>query len=158
MARTRVGRDYRRRGASHRRGRAGPYACHFTTGEVATLAVIGRQWNKAGRCDWPLDKIAAMAGVSASTAKRAIRHAEEIGLLRRQERRISRDRSLPSVLTIISPDWRSWLARGPKRGGVQKQAATGTTDINHQRSHARKRGATEYAGYEWPPEARSGAA
>lgn len=110
-------------------------AARFTLAEQAVLAVIGRQCHEAGACDWPVDKIAAMAGVSASTVKRAVRAAEEAGIVHREQRRIRYDLSLPSKLRVISPEWRAWLARGPKPLVGQKETATNTYSYNQQTAH-----------------------
>lgn len=56
---------------------------HFTAGEVAVLSVVGREAAR-GRpfCDWPMDRIAALAGVGRTTARGALRLAERLGLVR----------------------------------------------------------------------------
>lgn len=99
-------------------------AQHFTTGEQAALAVVGREAHRAGACDWPMDKIAAVAGVSRTLARNALRLAARLGLVLVRERRRCGARSLTNVVALTSREWRAWLARG---GGCRKPKAT-TTD------------------------------
>ena len=47
-------------------------AAKFTTGEAAVLAVIAREVQRSGRCEFYLDKICALAGVCRSTAQNAL--------------------------------------------------------------------------------------
>ena len=47
-------------------------ASRFTTGEAAVLAVVAREVQRSGRCEFYLDKIAALAGVCRSTAQNAL--------------------------------------------------------------------------------------
>jgi hypothetical protein len=65
----------------------GRIAAGFTQGEAAVLSVIGREVQRGGRCEMPLDKIAALAGVSRSTVQNALREARRVGLVTVTERR-----------------------------------------------------------------------
>ena len=87
-------------------------AAQFTQGEVAVLSVVGREAAR-GRplCDWPMDRIAALAGVSRTVARGALRLAQALGLLRVQERRRRATRSDTNVVTITAKDWWRWLKR-----------------------------------------------
>jgi hypothetical protein len=87
-------------------------AAHFTQGENAVLAVIGRQCQRGGACTLPLDAIAALAGVCRTTAQNALRAARLRGLLQVKERRIPRRKSLTNVVTVVSPEWKGWLRLG----------------------------------------------
>jgi hypothetical protein len=80
-----------------------------------TLAVIAAEHVKHGRCTLVIDHIAALAGVGRTTVKRAMRAAQGLGLARIEERRVSAWRNTPNVVTIISPEWTSWL-RMRRRG------------------------------------------
>src|SRR3954452_20266578 len=90
-------------------------ACRFTAAETAVLAVAAAEHVKHGRCTLTIDHIAALAGVGRSTVKRAMRAAQGLGLARIEERRVSAWRNAPNVVTIISPEWTSWL-RMRRRG------------------------------------------
>ena len=101
-------------------------AAELTQGEQAVLAVVGREAARAGRCDWPVARIAALAGVGRSTTKLALRIAQRLGMLRITERRQTAARSLPNLLTITGKSWLRWLRRGLRGGGVGKATATST--------------------------------
>ena len=103
-------------------------AARFTQGEVAVLSVVGREATR-GRpsCDWPMDRIAALAGVSRTVARGALRLAQMLGLLRVQERRRRAARSDTNVVTITGRDWRCWLRRaGRKAAGRTVGEGAGT--------------------------------
>lgn len=107
-------------------------AAGFTGGEVAALAVIAAEIGRRGSCTLPFGAIAALAGVSESTAKRAVRQARATGLIAVTERRIARDRNDTNVVRILSREWAAWLrlrlprtVRGPAHPpGVQIGSAT----------------------------------
>ena len=109
-------------------------ACNFTMGEMAALAVIAWECRDHGCCSLHLDRIAAVAGVSRSTAKRALRVAARLGLVLVRERRRRGQRSLTNVITVVSAEWRLWLSKG---GGVQKRTTT-TTSTSKQASEGRE--------------------
>jgi hypothetical protein len=69
-----------------------------------------------GRCTLVLDHIAALAGVSRATVKRALREAQRLSLVRIEERRLSAWRNAPNVVTIVSSEWSAWLRM--RRKGV----------------------------------------
>ena len=89
-------------------------AANFTTGEAAVLTVIGREVQRSGRCEFYLDKIAALAGVCRSTAQNALHQARRLGLVRVTERRRRGAKSLTNVVEIVSAEWRAWLRIGSK--------------------------------------------
>ena len=99
-------------------------AAHFTTGEVAVLAVVGREAARGRPCDWPMDRIAAVAGVSRTVARGALRLAQRLGLLRVHERRRSATRSLTNLVTLTGRSWRAWLRRGGGGCGKPKPSDT----------------------------------
>jgi hypothetical protein len=94
-------------------------AAKFTTAEAAVLAVVAVEVGKRGDCRLHLDHIAALAGVSRTTVKNALREARRIGLVTVEERRITGFKSDSNVVRIISPEWQSWmrLARRETRVG-----------------------------------------
>ena len=98
-------------------------AASFTPGEAAVRAVIGCQVVRHGRCDRTVGELADTAGVSRATVQRAVRQAVRLGLLDRQERRVSADRNLPSLLAVTSQEWLTWLRTRVRRGeGVRIDA------------------------------------
>lgn len=94
-----------------------PIAAQFTTGEQAVLTVVATEVMASGACQFPLDKIAAMAGVSRSTAKNALRTAGKAGLLLTEIRPRRGQKNLPNRITITSKAWQAWLVRGPRDRG-----------------------------------------
>lgn len=108
-------------------------ASYFTTAEQAALAVIAHRIKRTGSCSWFMDKIAAIAGVCRTSARNAIRKAQELGLIEVQERRVRWFRNLSNVIGIVSTDWRSWLKL--KGGGCKKMQGTNTNNnITHRQS------------------------
>ena len=105
-------------------------AQHFTCGEQAVLRVITDEARIHGKCTCTHGELAGRAGVSVSTAKRAIATAIKLGLLHRIERRRPGQKSLANVLTVVRRELRAWIARGPRwrehPPGVQKWTTTDT--------------------------------
>ena len=92
-------------------------AGRFTLCEVAVLSIVAAEVKRRGRCELPIDAVAAMAGTSRSVVKRALRLAADLGLVTVRERRRAGLKSLPNVVAIVSAEWRAWLRladRGPK--------------------------------------------
>src|SRR3954463_3406826 len=96
-------------------------ACRFTAAETAGLAGISARALKHGRCTLVLDPIAALAGVSRTTVKNALREARALGLIRIEERRVSAWRNAPNVVTIISREWSAWLDKRRKGEGANSR-------------------------------------
>src|SRR4051812_10341431 len=84
-------------------------ASRVTLAEQAVLSVVAAEHVKHGRCTLVLDHIAALAGVSRATVKRALREAQRLCLVRIEERRLSAWRNAPNVVTILSREWGAWL-------------------------------------------------
>ena len=101
----------------------GTLAASFTTGEVAVLTVIARECQRSGSCSWFMDRIAAVAGVCRTTARNALRLAQDLGLVTVQERRHRAWRSDSNVIRIVSREWSAWLRLG---GGCKKPRTTNT--------------------------------
>jgi hypothetical protein len=108
----------------------GTIAANFTTGEIAALTVIARQCQRVRSCDWFMDRIAAVAGVSRTTVRNALRQAQALGLISIQERRKTAWRSDSNVLRIVSAEWLVWLGVG---SGCKKAEST-STDLYNART------------------------
>ena len=106
-------------------------AALFTLGEQAALAVIAVEAGKRGTCTLAIGAIAALAGVSINTVKRALRQARALGLVTIEERRLSRFRNDTNVVRVVSREWLSWLRLGPKGGGGQFWPGTNTKVENN---------------------------
>jgi hypothetical protein len=86
-------------------------------GEIAVLGVIAVEVRKHGRCTLTIGHIAALAGVSRTTAKRALSEAFALGVIRVQERRLTAFRNDSNVVTVTDAAWAAWLRLA--RWGVQ---------------------------------------
>lgn len=121
--------ERRRRWAAS--GRLPPgIAARFTLAETAVLAIVSAETSRRGDCRLYVDHIAAVAGVSRSTVKTAIRQARTLGLITVEERPQTAFRNLSNVVRIVSKEWTAWLrlartlpARG---GGVNSSTSTNT--------------------------------
>lgn len=100
-------------------------AAAFTTSELAVLRIIGDECRQHGACEASLGEIAARAGVGRTSVQNAVRAARRAGLIAVEERRRSAWRNDPNRITIASPEWSTWLQRGPKGGRVQKHEPHG---------------------------------
>lgn len=84
-------------------------AARFTLAETAVLAVIAVQVVKHAACTLTVPHIAALAGVSETTVRNAIREAKAMGLVTVEERRKTAWVSYPNTVRIVSPEWCVWL-------------------------------------------------
>jgi hypothetical protein len=84
-------------------------AHHFTPGETAALSVVAGEVRRRGRCEFCIDKIAALAGTCRTVIQNALRQARRLSLVNVVERRHAGRKSDTNVVEIISPDWLTWL-------------------------------------------------
>jgi hypothetical protein len=87
--------------------------CHYTEGQRSVLCIVAGEVKRHGICDFPVDKIAALAGVCRTTVQTTMHEARRLGHITITERKQSGRKNLPNVVEIISPEWRTWLRRGP---------------------------------------------
>ena len=120
-------------------------AALFTLGEQAALAVVALEVSKRNACTLAIGAVAALAGVSETTVRRALRQAKALGFVTVEERRLSRFRNETNVVSIISNAWTSWLRLRSPGGGCQSWQGTNTS-VN-------KRGRQRPSG---PPERATG--
>ena len=100
-------------------------AAHFTTSQLAVLAIVADEAGADRACMLCLDAIAARAGVCRSTARAALRLAERHKLITREERRRPGRASLTTVLRVASSEWRLWIAHGGRRAQRHRVALFG---------------------------------
>lgn len=115
----------------------------FTQGERAVLTVIGREVGRGGDCRLCHEKLGALAGVSKTTVKRAIREAVRLGLITVEQRRTGHRRNDPSIIRIVSAEWLAGLrlsskgkalaARGVILAANRGQLAPPTSDSDNRR-------------------------
>ena len=99
-------------------------AARFTMAETAVLSTIAAEVARRGLCRLTIGHIAALAGVSRSTVKNAVREAVALGILTSEEWRLTAWRSAPNTVRIVSPEWRAWLKmRDRKRAGDHPKQA-----------------------------------
>ena len=116
-------------------------AARFTLAEVAALAVIAFEAAKGGACTLTVGHIAALAGVSETTVRNALREARGLGLLTIEERRLTAWRNAPNVVRLVSREWQAWLRlRAPRGGGCKLANPTPTQENNKGPSAQRIRG------------------
>lgn len=112
-------------------------AAKLTPGQTAVLAIVADECRRSGCCDRSLAELAARAGVCRSLAQAAVRLAARLGLLRIEERPQKGRKNLTNVITIVSAEWRTWIARGPHRSvetGSKRMVPTDTILESKRRS------------------------
>jgi DNA-binding transcriptional regulator YhcF (GntR family) len=87
-------------------------AALFPQAQRAVLAVIAAHVRKHGDCRLTVGHLAALAGVSASTVRSALREARHMGLISVEERRLSGFRNDTNIVRITSPSWAASLHKG----------------------------------------------
>jgi hypothetical protein len=86
---------------------------HYTEGQRSVLCIVAGEVKRCGVCDFPIDKIAALAGVCRTTVQTTLHEARRLLHVRITERPQPGRKNLPNVIEIISPEWRTWIRRGP---------------------------------------------
>jgi len=97
-------------------------ASQLTTGEQACARIIVDEIVTNGRCELYLDAIAARAGVCHKTAQRAVRHLSDgnskipgLRWITTEERPVNGRKHVANLVRIVSPEWLTWIERGPIR-------------------------------------------
>ncbi|MBB2965163.1 GntR family transcriptional regulator [Methylobacterium sp. R2-1] len=121
--RTDASLERRRRWAAS--GRLPPsLAARFTLAEQAVLALVAAETCRRKDCRLAVGNLAAIAGVSETTVRNAIREAVRHGLLTVEERKITGWRNDTNVVRIVAPEWLSWLRLNRKRKDEALAVAT----------------------------------
>lgn len=79
------------------------------------MRIVGSEAISRGVCDLCIDAIAARAGVTRTTVQDTCRIAVRLGIIAKKERPRRGEPSLTNLISIASPEWRTWLARSPRR-------------------------------------------
>jgi hypothetical protein len=74
------------------------------------LVAVGKSLILLG---WPIDKIAAIAGVGRTTVQNAMHEARRLGHITITERPRRGSKNLTNIVRISSQEWRTWSTRGP---------------------------------------------
>lgn len=110
----------------------------YPQGQCAVLTVITYeiQGNRNDACEFPVDKIAAIAGVCRTTVQSALHEAVRLGHITVTLRPRPGRKNLTNVVKVVSPEWKKWLQRGSfsartiGSNSAKKSSPTKTTDIN----------------------------
>src|SRR4051794_27032840 len=109
-------------------------ASRFTAAETAVLAVIAAEVLRHSRCTLTVGHIAALAGVSETTVRNALRAARGLGLLTIEERRGAGGGEGAQVGGGISPGGVGGVGGcGPPRRGPWGEGANWCTPRLHKR-------------------------
>jgi hypothetical protein len=84
----------------------------FSEGERAVLCVIASEVKRQGWCDWPIDKIAALAGVCRTMVQNTLRNAWANGCITVLERKRPGLKNLSNVVKLACKKWLAWLKGG----------------------------------------------
>lgn len=102
-----------------------PLAASLTKCELAYARIARDECVAHGRLALTLDEIAARAGFERKAAQRAQNRLVELKLITVTVRKqASGWKNLPNVVKIVSREWLTWIARGPRTAG-QKCPPTG---------------------------------
>jgi hypothetical protein len=86
---------------------------HYTEGQRAVLCVVAGEIKRHGVCDFPIDKIAALAGVCRTTVQNAMHEARRLDHIKITERPVRGRKSLTNLVEIVSREWMTWIKRAP---------------------------------------------
>lgn len=86
---------------------------YYTEGQRAVLCIIAGEIKHRGVCDAPIEKIAALAGVCRTTVQTTLHEARRLGHIKITERPMPGRKHLSNLVQITSPEWQTWLKRGP---------------------------------------------
>lgn len=87
--------------------------CHYTEGQRAVLCIVAFEIKQHGVCDFPVEKIAALAGVGRTTVQTAMHEARLLGHITIVERPRRGKKNLTNLVRISSMAWLAWVMRGP---------------------------------------------
>lgn len=118
---------------------------HYTEGQRSVLCVVAGEVKRCGVCDFPIDKIAALAGVCRTTVQTTLHEARRLGHIKITERPQPGRKNLSNLIEIISPEWRTWIRRGPSvarrigSNSVKLVNPTKNTDLRKRVAEEEKR-------------------
>ena len=143
--RTDASLERRRRWAAS--GRLPPQlAVRFTPAEQAALALVAAETARRGDCRLAVGQLAAVAGVSETTVRNALRLARSLGLLTIEERRLTGFRNDTNVVRIVSTAWAAWLRlarRGEQVSGARGDGCKSVQPTDTKSQNRRKTALTE---------------
>jgi hypothetical protein len=131
--------ERRRRWAAS--GRLPPaLAARFTPGEIAVLAVVAAEACRRGDCRLAVRHLAAVAGVSETLVRNALREARALGLVTIEERRVTAWRNDTNVVRIVSAEGGCWLKLAKGRPGAAPASCGSASSRNGRPASGEGRG------------------
>ena len=125
-SRPRTGASMERRRRWAASGRLPPgLATRFTLAEQAVLALVAAETARRGDCRLAVGHIAAVAGLSETTVRNALKEARRLGLVTVEERRVTGFRNDTNITRIVSAEWIGWL-RLARKGDPQSKLGSCT--------------------------------
>ena len=118
---------------------------HYTEGQRSVLCIVAGEVKRCGVCDFPIDKIAALAGVCRTTVQTTLHEARRLGHIKITERPQPGRKNLPNVVEITSSEWRTWIRRGPSAAhrigsnSAKRVNLTKNTDLRKRVAEEEKR-------------------
>ena len=85
----------------------------YTEGQRAVLCIVAFEVKRHGVCDFPIEKIAALAGVGRTTVQTTMHEARRLGHITIIERPRRGRKNLTNLVRISSLVWLVWVMRGP---------------------------------------------
>jgi hypothetical protein len=104
----------------------------FTIGNMAVAWVVADEHLRRKFCALSIDEIAARAGVTRKTAKRALKRASSIGLITIEERPVRGHKNRTNLVKIESREWLEWLENRSKRKSLGVNNSMADTLIGGQ--------------------------
>lgn len=99
-------------------------ADRLTPSELAYARLVADDSLKSGDSRDCHDKMAARAGTCSKTIQRAQKRLKKLKLIEVEVRPNEGRKNDSNVVTIVSPEWLTWLLMGPSPIGRQKRLAT----------------------------------
>ena len=112
---------------------------HYTEGQHSVLCIVAGEIKRHGICNFPIDKIAALAGVCRTSVQTAMHEARRISHITIKERPQPGRKSLTNIVQIRSLEWRAWLGRAPSAArsigsnSVKIMSTTKNIDLERKR-------------------------
>jgi DNA-binding transcriptional MocR family regulator len=103
----------------------GRLAIGFTMSDLSAMAILASEVRRHGVCNRSIDEIAARAGISRSSVKRALAKAVARKLISVEHRPVRGCKHDTNIIHISSVEWGDWLQRRPI--GVQRWTTTETS-------------------------------
>jgi hypothetical protein len=113
---------------------------HYTEGQRAVLCIVAFEIKRHGVCDFPIEKIAALAGVGRTTVQTTMHEARRLGHITIIERPRRGEKNLTNLVRISSLAWLAWVMRGPSAARfigsnpVKMVSTTKIIDLSKQES------------------------